>query len=162
MVKRMTHDLQWLIAREQIRDLVHRYALAIDSRDWPAYRACFTDRIELDFSAATRTPPAWEPMPADAWVERCRVFFTRLTATQHIPALLRVDIDGAHATGCKQLHAQHYHEAFSPSVQLMTGRYDFEAHCSGEAWRFTRLKLHIGWEEGNRAVVDHAYGLAGS
>ncbi len=154
----MTHDLQWLIAREELRDLVHRYALAIDGRDWPAYRACFVDLIELDFSAAMRTPSAWEPMPADAWVERCRVFFERLTATQHIPALLAVDIDGAQAKGCKQLHAQHYHKAFSPPVQLMTGRYDFEATRAGDQWRFTRLKLHVGWEEGNRAVVDHAYG----
>jgi hypothetical protein len=156
----MTHDLQWLIAREEIRDLVHRYALAIDSRDWPGYRACFTDAIELDFSAATRTSPAWEPMRADAWVDRCRAFFTRLTATQHIPALLCVEIDGVHATGTKQLHAQHFHMDFSPAVQLMTGRYDFEAARTGERWRFARLKLHIGWEEGNRAVVDHAYGIA--
>ena len=49
-------------ATEEIRDLVHRYALAIDSRDWEGYRACFTDAIELDFSAAAHTPPAWEPM----------------------------------------------------------------------------------------------------
>lgn len=157
----MTHDLRWLIAREEIRDLVHRYALAIDSRDWAAYRACFAEQIELDFSAATHGPPAWEAMSADAWVERCRGFFTRLTATQHIPALLRVEVDGAHATGSKQLHAQHHHEGFAPSVQLMTGRYDFEATRTGEAWRFTRLRLHIGWEEGNRAVVDHAFDIAG-
>ena len=102
----MSHDLHWLIAREEIRELVHRYALAIDSRDWPGYRACFADRIELDFSAATRTPPAREPMSADAWTERCRQFFTRLTATQHIPALLRVEVDGPRATGSKQVHSQ--------------------------------------------------------
>lgn len=155
-------DTAWLVAREEIRDLVHRYALGIDSRDWAMYRSCFADLLELDFSAASHTKPAWEPISGDAWVSRCSQFFARLTATQHIPCLLAVDIDGLHAHGTKQLHAQHYHADFAPGVQLMTGRYDFEARHQQGAWRFTRLKLHIGWEEGNRAVVEHAYsGLGG-
>ena len=65
------------------------------------------------------------------------------------------------AHGVKQLHAQHHHADFNPSVQLMTGRYEFEARPAANAWVFHRLKLHIGWEEGNRKLIDYAYGVAG-
>ncbi|MEX6724119.1 nuclear transport factor 2 family protein [Parapedomonas caeni] len=155
------NDLQTLLDRERIRDLVHRYALAIDSRDWQAYRACFTDEVALDFAAASGAPPTWRTRSADDWVAECQAFFSRLTATQHIPALLAVDIAGDRATGFKQLHAQHYCNRFPAPVQTMTGRYAFEAVRDGDRWRFARLRLHVGWMEGDPAIIAYAYGNDG-
>ena len=37
--------------RVALSDLLFGFALAIDTRDWVAYRNVFTDRIDLDYSS---------------------------------------------------------------------------------------------------------------
>ena len=39
----MAEITEQLWAREQIRDLLHRYCQGIDRRDWPLVRSCFAD-----------------------------------------------------------------------------------------------------------------------
>src|SRR5690554_5895575 len=36
-------DVSELLAREEIRDLLHRYCKGIDRRDWTLVRSCFAD-----------------------------------------------------------------------------------------------------------------------
>lgn len=43
--------LQFLLDRMDISDTVIRYATGIDMRDWEAYRCCFTEDVEIDFSS---------------------------------------------------------------------------------------------------------------
>jgi hypothetical protein len=158
-------DLQWLLDRELIRDLIHRYALAIDSRDWPGYRACFTDQLELDFSAASGAPAGTiEHLSADEWVARCQSFFERLTATQHIPALLRADISGATSEAVMQLHAQHHHPGLGGGdVQTMIGRYALKLLRDGNGhtaqWRIARAVLTVSWMEGNPKIPAYGFGM---
>ena len=40
--------LAYLADREAIRDLVHRYAVGVDRRDWATVRACFTADAAID------------------------------------------------------------------------------------------------------------------
>jgi len=74
--------LQRLLDREDIRDVVTRYALSFDARDWAMQRALFTDEIEMDFSASIGS--GLQRMKADDWVAGVRPFFEGLPATQHI------------------------------------------------------------------------------
>jgi ketosteroid isomerase-like protein len=46
--------LEKLVASEEIRQLAHRYALAIDSRDIPALVALFVDDVKVGRSASGR------------------------------------------------------------------------------------------------------------
>jgi ketosteroid isomerase-like protein len=150
-----------LIDRDAIRDLFHRYALAIDSRDWPAYRACFADHIALDFSAANGAAPGYQQQSADSWVATCQAFFEKLDATQHIPAVLKIDLAGDTASVVTQLHAQH-HSAGTPGgdVQTMVGRYTGTVVRTAQGWRIAQLHLTVSWQEGNPTVVLRAFGLA--
>ena len=45
----MQQPLHELHARQGIRDTLSDYAAGIDLRDWPRYRACFTDEVDVDF-----------------------------------------------------------------------------------------------------------------
>ena len=51
----------------ELCDLRYRYALGIDTRDWPLHRSISTDEIEVDFSSYSGRPAA--RMSADGWVE---------------------------------------------------------------------------------------------
>jgi 3-phenylpropionate/cinnamic acid dioxygenase small subunit len=49
--------------KEQISEVLVRYATGIDSKDWPVLRSCWADEIDVDYSswaaspAPTRSPP---------------------------------------------------------------------------------------------------------
>ena len=42
-------DLQVLSDKAAISEVLHRYAMAIDLRDWSLLRECFTDQMQADF-----------------------------------------------------------------------------------------------------------------
>ena len=98
--------VQRLLDRESIRDVVTRYALSFDARDWAMQRACFTDEIEVDFSASIGA--GLTRMRADDWVAGVRPFFESLPATQHIALVQNVEVTGDEAYARSLLHAQHY------------------------------------------------------
>jgi 3-phenylpropionate/cinnamic acid dioxygenase small subunit len=45
----MTRSLQELSDREEIRDLLNRWALAVDTNDFELFEGCYTDDVEIDF-----------------------------------------------------------------------------------------------------------------
>jgi 3-phenylpropionate/cinnamic acid dioxygenase small subunit len=54
-------------ARQDIADLVVRYAIGIDGRDWALFRTCFTDDCEADYGEIG----SWQGVDAITdWMER--------------------------------------------------------------------------------------------
>ena len=41
--------LRWLVDRALISDVVVRFAIALDTRDWPLLRSCLAARVEVDY-----------------------------------------------------------------------------------------------------------------
>jgi thioredoxin-like negative regulator of GroEL len=152
--------VQQLADRAAIQALVQAYAYAVDTRDWHRYRDCFAGTLQMDFSAASGAPSGYETLSGDEWVARCAAFFSRLDATQHIPALLKLDLDGDRAEAAMQLHAQHFKAGQDGgAVQTMIGRYEMSLARLDGQWRITRMELHVSWQEGNPRVVLQAFGL---
>jgi hypothetical protein len=84
-------QIQLLADRAAISDVVHRYATALDTRDWDLYRSIFTDEIEMNYGSTGGVP---ERMKADDWVDRWRAQFAGFDATQHLSANHVYDIRG--------------------------------------------------------------------
>ena len=40
--------------KQQIAEVLIRYATGIDSKDWPVLRSCFTDEIDVDYQQLGR------------------------------------------------------------------------------------------------------------
>lgn len=91
---------------EQIlSQMVVGYACALDARDWTAYRALFTDTIELDYGSIGSIVG---PIDADAWTTRCHAL-GGFDATLHRIANPRYVADGAgQATAHSYIDALHF------------------------------------------------------
>lgn len=137
--------------------LRYEYALGIDTRDWTLYRSIFSDVIHMDFSSYSGQPAA--DMPADTWVDSCKVLFTGLDATQHVMTNPVVDIDpsGQVARLRMYMKAEHFlqHDGGSPDYAL-GGYYDDQVVKTEEGWRITGVTLNVFWNRGNRNIMTLA------
>ena len=84
---------------------LYDFAAAIDTRDWDLYRSVFTDEIDLDYSSYR--PGSAGRIRADDWVERGRVLFTGLDASQHCLFNPRVTVNGSAAEVFVYIRAEH-------------------------------------------------------
>ena len=84
---RMT--VEELIDRQEIDDLLIRYATAVDTQDWDLYETCFTADAFIDYESAGGIKGKLPEVRA--WLEKTLVMFPM---TQHVVCNRAVDIDG--------------------------------------------------------------------
>lgn len=154
----MGDKLQLLLDREEIRDVITRYSFSLDMRDWKLHRSCFTDEIQMDYSASIGEGEL-KTYQADKWVERVKPFFMNLEATQHIAMPLSIEIEGDQASCISMLHAQHYMPNHKGgSVQRMIGHYENFFVRTNQGWKINKIIQHINWNEGNWYIFELAGG----
>src|SRR5687767_11421088 len=89
--------LQRLVDEAEVLGLVHRYAFALDNRDWELWQSLFVDDVLIDLSDYEPEPPP-RRMPTAAHVPYLRRLFLGFDATQHFIGTHRTSIDGDDAT----------------------------------------------------------------
>ncbi len=90
--------LQTLIDRAAVSELMQRYAMSIDSRDWDALRSCFADEMEIDISETPfgkGAPPL--RMSGDRWLDQIKRTVLKFAVTQHMIAPYRIEVKGDRA-----------------------------------------------------------------
>lgn len=85
--------LDELSDRIEIDDLLTRYAMALDGRDWEAWAACFTPDAHIDYTAAGGIKGSLAEVKA--WLETVMVNFPM---TQHMVTNKAIALDGDTAT----------------------------------------------------------------
>ena len=129
----MSHDLETRLRRLEdrtaISEVVVKYGLAVDRRDWALFADCFTDPVDTDYSGLGSPAKEWE---RDAFVESIRLHLSGFTATQHISpnhlvAFDEQDPDRAICTS--YMYAQHYLEG-SPNGDFYLARGFYTITCS--------------------------------
>ncbi len=141
--------------RRALGDQVHRYARAVDSRDWSALRAVFMPEIEADFrSFAGREVFRGS---ADDWVATIRATVGGMDATQHAMSNLMFDIDGDRAQVHADLIAAHVlAQVRGEREYTVGGYYDWRFERTDGGWRCSRYVLTVSWDRGNREVLRAA------
>ena len=115
--------------REQIGDLLVRYATGIDSKDWPLFRTCFTDDVRADYGDIG----LWTD--GDAITEWMRVTHETMPSTKHLLSNVAIELDGDTASARSYVHAVLVVSA-EPSVWVdAIGQYDDELVRTGDGWR---------------------------
>lgn len=139
-------------ARQDIADVLVRYATGIDRRDWALFRTCFTDDCDADYG------PIGTWHGADAiteWMERthepCGHTLHRITNQALTP----------HGDG---VAARSYVDSLVMSADNSTatravGYYDDEIVDTDDGWkiarrRFTLVMLQMGLESTNLGGID--------
>jgi hypothetical protein len=147
--------LQQLADRAAISDVVHRYATAIDLRDWALLRTCFSDPVEADFTSfGTREVFRGS---ADDWVAAVRSTIQGLDATQHLTANHVHEISGDSAVCTAYIRARHvFDEADGENSYTIGGYYTWELARQDDGWRASKYAINVTWKSGNRHILKQA------
>jgi hypothetical protein len=153
-------NLQLLLDRAGISDVVNAYATGLDRRDWKLYRSIFTDQIEMDFQSVGIPPGTYD---AEEWVRDAKRLFAGFSATQHTSSNHVHEVRGDEASCVSNMQAEHFvkreqGDGLAPGENRWTigGYYTNELVRSAEGWKLHRVTLNITWTEGNPKVSEIA------
>ena len=134
--------------RQEIADLLIRYAMALDRHDWALLRTCFVPDAVADYGTLEGRNEGIE-----AIIAVCHRALAGLDASQHLIANVVVDVDGDAASATCYLHAQHYLvSASGANTFVVAGTYRDRIARTPEGWRITHRVLETTWTDGNAAV----------
>lgn len=133
-------DIQALSDRQEIAELLYRYARGVDSGDWVLWRSVFTEDAELDYTSAPGGI-AGDRETVGLWLETVLAMFPM---TQHYITNIECDIDGDTATvGAMFYNPMRFPGATEPS--FCGGHYEHTLVRTTDGWRSRRLIEKNGW-----------------
>jgi SnoaL-like domain len=136
-------QLQWLVDRARISDLLVDFARCLDVRDWDRYIANFTERALLVLPF--RTFHGREEIAGHATHG-----LDAFEATQHVSTNHVIELKGDEARTRSYLIGTHIPKLDDPAHHGDAGGwYDCELRRTPEGWRFERVELHVKWRLGS-------------
>ena len=133
-------DEQALTDRIHIRDLLTRYATAVDTRDWDLYRSVFTDDAHVDYTSAGGIAGGVDEVVD--FLDRSLAMFEM---TQHLVSNLDIGIDGDSAT----VKAVFYNpmRLKGGETWFTGGWYHHDLERTETGWRSRRLREETAWTD---------------
>lgn len=142
--------LDTLMDRAEVGDVMRRYGMSIDARDWPALRSCFADQIEVDASESEfGRGAAPYRMSGDQWLEQIRRIVTKFAVTQHMITPYRIEIGGDRAECLAYMQARHFPLNWTDpkTVWAIGGYYTNRMVKTRQGWKIAVWKLTLTWQE---------------
>jgi len=137
--------------RAEIENLLVRYAIALDTRDWELLASCFVPDVVYRFAHVG------DVEGIDGVVEICRRSLDPLDASQHLIASPYVEVHGDEARSRCSFQAQHVREGLEGGRNfVVAGTYVDRLRRTEDGWRIVRRELERTWTEGNPAVLAHS------
>jgi hypothetical protein len=90
----MSEQVQLLIDRLEIDDLLTRYTVALDTRQWDVLATVFTPDATIDYTSSQGIKGRFPEIAA--WLEKA---LTAFTVSQHLLGNRQIALDGDHGTG---------------------------------------------------------------
>ena len=134
-------DLQTLIDRAEITDLLTRYARAVDRQDWELFRSVFTPDASIDY-----TQVGGIAGDLDTVVGFLQEALSVFEAMQHLISNIDIAIDGDEA----KVSAMVYNPLKLPNTPMWAtgGWYHHELVRTPDGWRSRSLVEEAGWFHG--------------
>ena len=134
-------DLQTLIDRAEITDLLTRYARAVDRKDWDLFRSVFTADARIDYTQVGGV--AGDLDTVVGFLEQVMPMFESM---QHLVSNIDIAIDGDEA----EVTAMVYNPLKLPDSPMWAtgGWYHHELVRTPEGWRSRSLVEEASWFDG--------------
>lgn len=132
-------DIQEISDRLEIEALVHKYARAVDTRDWDLWRSLFTDEAVVDYSSAGAIAGSRDEVAA--WLEQA---LSAMQMMQHFISNIEADIDGDTA----QVRAMFYNPMKLPGMDELSycgGYYHHTLVRTPDGWRSRAMREENAW-----------------
>ncbi len=154
-----SEKVRLLFDREQIRETVYNYPVAIDTRDWKRFRSIFTDEIEVLLKMVDN-PRAPRRINADHFTNAVRKGIEVFAGTQHFLNDYRIEVNGDAATCLLYMYARHLppqkagESASRGQVRDKPARppwdiggyYEFHLQRTADGWKVPKYTLILTWE----------------
>jgi len=161
-------NLQLLLDRVAISDVVNAYATGLDRRDWKLLRSIFLDEIEMDFGSVGLRVGRYD---AGKWVRDAARLFAGFAATQHTSTNHVHDVRGDEATCTSNMQAEHFiasqpgsgkrDKSQKPADEAnrwtIGGYYTNELVRGAGGWKLAKVTLTVTWQTGNPDVSRIAF-----
>jgi hypothetical protein len=150
-------DVAGLTDREQLVELLARYASISDTGDWDELpKSVFADRAVWDFESVG-AGPALE-LDRDVLVQRLRTASSGWQATHHAITNHQVSVDGDVAVIRAHIQGQFWLAPDTAVAQrnrwLAVGFYDNEAVRTADGWRLSKVRLATTYQEHPERLAD--------
>jgi hypothetical protein len=147
-------ELQTLLDRAAISDLVNAYATAVDTRDWGLFRTLFTDRVFIDMRSLD--PTRYKEISAAELLDLAKPL-ANFDATQHLSSNHRHAIDGDQATCVAYMHASHFLKRDGGDFYcVLTGYYTYSLVRTAAGWKISKYALQVTGQHGDPRVFAWA------
>jgi hypothetical protein len=140
-------QLQWLVDRAQISDLLYSFASSLDAKDYQAYAGNFVDGGYVELPEPTSTTGATFRMYKERMPELMPQGLGAYSATHHLSTNHQIRIEGDAASSRSYLQAVHVGETLFDHWDG-GGWYDCTFRRTAEGWKFVSAKLNIVWLSG--------------
>lgn len=130
--------------REELVELLSRYASMADTRDWASAPSVLCEEIACDFSSLGAPAGSFT---RDAWCAATARAFSGFTATHHSITNHLVSVGGDGATVRAHVRAEHWSAA---GCWLVVGFYDDVAVRTPQGWRLSSITLTATHQERHR------------
>lgn len=147
--------VQALIDEHDIRALLHRYATALDGKDWDLLGSCFLADATAEYESIGTL------VGRQAIVDLCRSALKPMARTHHLIGNVAVSIGDSRdsARSSCYLQAQHVRPGTpGGDMNIVAGRYDDELQRTGDGWKIRARRLAVWWTFGNPDVHDPGLG----
>ena len=134
-------DVQTLIDRAEITDLLTRYARAVDRKDWDLFRSVFTPDARIDYTQVGGTAGS-----LDEVVDFLSKVMPMFEAMQHLISNIDISIDGDEA----KVTAMVYNPLKLPDSEVWAtgGWYHHELVRTPDGWRSRSMVEEASWFHG--------------
>jgi ketosteroid isomerase-like protein len=132
--------LALLLDRQAIRDLVTRYACAVDRRDFETVAACFTPDAETDYT--------FFKGPIAEVLEKIRAGVGGFAMTMHVLGNHLAEVRGDTATSETYAVCYHRRPGVADGAQLVVAmRYLDDLVRTPAGWRIKRRHATVEWQQ---------------
>ena len=143
-------DEETAILRDRlaIQDVLVRYGMALDDRDWERLSTCFLPDAVADYGGPD------DQVGYPKIEETCRAALGRLDGSQHFISNFEITVDGDTARSRCYLMAQHVRNSAEGGPHFtVAGTYRDELVRTSDGWRIRRRELITTWIDGNPLVI---------
>lgn len=151
---KLAEQVNYLLDRTAISDLLIAFARAIDTKDWKGYEDLLTENgtIEIPVKMPDGSPVVHVGREGTGeWVagNDKRPGLGRFVQTHHMSTNHQITIDGDTATTHSYAQCIHRLNEDPARVWELGGWYTCKVHrVSGHEWKFVRVHLDMVWEHG--------------
>jgi hypothetical protein len=132
-------DLYEISDKAEIREVLFRYARAVDDKDWALMSSVFSEDAHLDYTSVDG--PAGSRDEVVGWLDRS---LAPVPMTQHFISNIEIDLDGDRA----KVRAMFYNPMELPGIEGLCscgGNYLHDMVRTPDGWRSVQLVEETKW-----------------